>query len=159
MIRLETGEKIKRLLTDDGRKIKRLLTDGGEVVYKSEQPITLSVNVINGGGYGVETLNTNRKDYVIPKGITEAILTAVNLSTPYGTAYGYIYLNGALKAQASNYYYVGDVPGFGVTPAAVPQTWPVKAGDVVRLEVRGYNDLNVSDRPQTTYLDVFLTLS
>lgn len=155
MIRLETGEKIKRLLTDDELKIKRLLTDGGEVVYKSEQPITLSVNVINGGGYGVETLNTNRKDYVIPKGITEAILTAVNLSTPYGTAYGYIYLNGALKAQASNNYYGS---GHGINAATVPQTWRVKEGDVVRLEVRGYNDLNVSNI-QTTYLDAFLTLS
>lgn len=158
MIRLDTGEKLKRFYTDDGRKIKRLLTDAGEIVYKSEQPITLNVSVVNGYAVNTDTKNYAFKDYIVPKGITEVILTAVNLSTPYGSAVGRIYLNGVKKAEESNYYYVGDVPGFGVTPAAVPQTWAVKEGDVIRLEVGGYSNANLSNQ-QVTYLDVYLTIS
>lgn len=158
MIRLDTGEKLKRLYTDDGRKIKRLLTDNEEIVYKSEQPLTLNVNVVNGYAVNIDTKSFAFKDYIVPKGITEVILTAVNLSTPYGSAVGRIYLNGVKKAEESNYYYVGDVPGFAVTPAVVPQTWAVKEGDVIRLEVGGYSNANLSNQ-QVTYLDVYLTIS
>ena len=157
MIRLDTGEKLKRLYTDDGRKIKRLLTDAEEVVYKSEQPITLNASVVNGFA-PVDTKSFANTEYTVPKGITEVILTAVNLSTPYGSAVGRIYLNGVKKAEESNFYYVGDVPGFGVTPAAVPQTWAVKEGDVIRLEVGGWSNSNLSNQ-QVTYLDVYLTIS
>ena len=146
-----TTHQIGRVLDWDGT--------ASSLVYVAEENIKISASVLNGHVANQETLNHSEATYTVPEDVEQATLTAVELSKPHGTAYARVYLNDVKKAEESNYYYVGDIPGFGVTPAAVPQTWPVKAGDVIKITVDGYTNANVWSYAETTTLDVYITIS
>jgi hypothetical protein len=149
-----SGTKMKKC-TVNGAKCKRVTVNGVNV-WTADENIKISVSVQNGRGVNQENLNHSEATYTVPKDVEQATLTAVALSQPHGTAYARVYLNGAQKAYAANAYYGG---GWSVTGANVPQTWPVKAGDVIKITVDGYTNDNVWGATEYTTLDVYITIS
>lgn len=148
------GTKMKKC-TVNSAKCKRVTVNGVKV-WTADENIKISASVLNGRGVNQETLSHSEATYTIPEDVEQATITAVELSKPHGTAYARVYLNGVQKAYESNYYYGGN---WGVTEANVPQTWSVKAGDVIKITVDGYTNDNVWSATEYTTLDVYITIS
>jgi hypothetical protein len=87
--------------------------------------------------------NTYSNTFIIPEGYTKVTLNSMGINEwTYGETYGTVYLNGVSKGSKSAAYTgYGNNVGNNIT---IPQTWNVVKGDVIKVEIKGYTNANVS---------------
>jgi hypothetical protein len=113
------------------------------VEFSIAETLGLSASGACGHAINNAVFNTYSNTFIIPEGYTKVTLNSMGINEwTYGETYGTVYLNGVSKGSKSAAYTgYGNNVGNNIT---IPQTWNVVEGDVIKVEIKGYTNANVS---------------